>query len=172
MLRIRSAKPGDETRLSRIGAATFTETFGHLYKAEDLELFLARSHAPEAYRQILGDRGAAAWLLEDETAGVVGYASAGANTLPVDRPGVRDGELSRLYISAAHQGSGWGVALLETALAWLETNYADLYVSVYSENHGAQRLYRRYGFGFAKEYKYMVGNHADREFLFCRPAPG
>jgi hypothetical protein len=36
---------------------------------------------------------------------------------------------------------------------------------VWSENHGAQRLYARYGFDKIGEYGFPVGQTIDREFI-------
>ncbi|MEL6366215.1 MAG: GNAT family N-acetyltransferase, partial [Pseudomonadota bacterium] len=59
--------------------------------------------------------------------------------------------------------------LLAVALDWLaEAGFAPVYLSVFSENTGAQRLYARHGFEKAGEYDFMVGDHPDREFIFRR----
>ncbi|GGY46674.1 GNAT family N-acetyltransferase [Parvularcula lutaonensis] len=165
---ITRAGPGDEADLADLGARSFSETFAHLYSLEDLQLFLAKAHSVAAYEQILSDAGSAVWIARTPRGEAVGYAVAGPCSLPVDDMAANAGELGRLYVLKSHQGQGLGVKLLEKALGWLKRQYGPLYISVYSENHGAQRLYRRYGFDKIKEYKYMVGNHADREFLFGR----
>ena len=164
---IRRAQPGDEAILAKLGARTFTETFGHIYRPEDLAAFLETSHSEEVYRRGLRDPSMALWVAEN-AAEAVGYAVAGPCTLPVDNRPERAGELGRLYVARSHQGHGLGVAMLEQVLVWLEEHYEHLYLSVFSENIGAQRLYTRYGFSKIKEYKYMVGSHADHEFLFAR----
>lgn len=43
---------------------------------------------------------------------------------------------------------------------------AAIYLSVFSENQGAHRFYQRWGFSKHSEYEYMVGNHADHEFIY------
>ncbi|MEM9838423.1 MAG: GNAT family N-acetyltransferase, partial [Pseudomonadota bacterium] len=103
--------------------------------------------------------------VEDETGTAVAFAVAGPCLLPVDEMPDGSGELTRLYVLQAHQGAGLGVMLLEQALAWLHANFREIYLSVYADNLGAQRLYSRYGFEIIKEYKDMVGNHADPEFI-------
>ena len=100
-----------------------------------------------------------------------GYALAGPSGLPhADvRPG--DGELKRLYVDSALQNSGWGGRLVREALAWLERDGPrTLWISVWSENFGAQRFYARHGFAKAGEYEFPVGRIRDREFVFRRDA--
>lgn len=166
---IRPASSDDAEALSAVGRATFTETFGHLYKPEDLSAFLKTSHSPAAYRRGLAE-GGAGWLVLSEDGPVVGYAMVGPCGLPVDPMPPRAGELSRLYLTRAVQGGGRGTKLLAIALEWLEQRFDHVYLSVYSENLGAQRLYARHGFTKVADYKYMVGQHADDEFIYYRAA--
>ena len=82
-----------------------------------------------------------------------------------------DGELKRLYLLATAQGGGIGARLFEQALDWLERDGPrTLWISVWSENYGAQRFYARYGFEHVGEYEFIVGQQHDREFMFRRKA--
>jgi ribosomal protein S18 acetylase RimI-like enzyme len=74
-------------------------------------------------------------------------------------------------VSSSAQGGGIGAQLFEQALAWLERDGPrTLWISVWSENYGAQRFYGRYGFEMAGEYEFLVGEQRDREFMFRRKA--
>jgi ribosomal protein S18 acetylase RimI-like enzyme len=175
---IRRATPADIATLASLGARTFIDTFGHLYRAEDLRTFLDGSHSEAAYARVLADPAYALWIAEDEPAPeqghpvrAIGYAQAGRCGLP--HPDVRpeDGELKRLYVLADAQNSGIGAKLFAQALSWLERDGPrTIWLSVWSENHGAQRFYARHGFEFVGEYEFAVGAQRDREFLFRRPA--
>jgi len=167
---IRRAVPADAAALAALGARTFIESFGRLYVAEDLHAFLDESHTPQAYAALLANPAYALWLAEDDGE-PVGYAMAGPSGLPHADVGPDDGELKRLYVRADAQGGGTGAKLFEQALAWLEREGPrQLWISVWSENHGAQRFYARYGFAFAGEYAFIVGQQRDREFIYRRPA--
>ena len=50
---IRRATPDDIPALAELGATTFVETFGHLYRPEDLQSFLEESHSEAAYARVL-----------------------------------------------------------------------------------------------------------------------
>jgi GNAT superfamily N-acetyltransferase len=167
---IRRAGPGDAQALAALGARTFVESFGKLYNARDLQAFLDDSHAPGVYARLLADPGYAFWLAEEDGQ-AVGYALAGPARLPHADVAPGDGELKRLYLLATHQGGGRGAALFEQALAWLERDGPrQLWISVWSENFGAQRFYARHGFAHAGEYEFIVGTQRDREFIFRRRA--
>jgi ribosomal protein S18 acetylase RimI-like enzyme len=162
-------RPGvleDAERLAALGAATFTETFGHLYTGADLAAFLAEKRTPEVYARLIADPDVFLTVASDPDGALVGYVLAGACKLPVPDLEQEAGEVRELYLLASHQGRGLGTLLLERALAWLdETGRSPLYVGVWSGNHGAQRLYGRYGFRKVGEYEFPVGRQLDREFI-------
>ena len=165
---IRRAGPDDAEALSRIGAETFTETFGHLYPPRDLADFLVYAYGLERIRADLDDPAQASWIVEADGA-VVGYALAGPCDLPHDAVTPACGELKRLYVLKRLQGDGTGSRLLAEVLAWLETDGPRrLWIGVWSENLGAQRLYRRMGFEQVGEYEFIVGHTRDREFILRR----
>lgn len=167
--KLRRATIEDADTVSSLGARTFTETFAHLYPPEDLETFLAYAYGLERTRNDLAHPDKATWLLEDEDGEAIGYALAGPCDLPHDdvRPG--DGELKRVYVLKSHQGGGRGSALLNTALDWLEKDGPrPLWIGVWSENFGAQRLYGRLGFAKVGEYHFPVGETRDLEFILRR----
>ena len=167
-LTIRRAGPADAEALVAIGRATFAETFAHLYPPEDLAVFLADAHSLARARADLADPAKAVWLVE--SAGeVVGYALAGPCHLPHPEVTADCGELERIYMARAHQGGGGGSQLLTEALAWLEKDGPrQLWIGVWSENVGAQRLYARRGFEKAGTYEFVVGQTRDHEFILRR----
>ncbi|MEL7486700.1 MAG: GNAT family N-acetyltransferase [Pseudomonadota bacterium] len=165
---IREATYNDAETLSNLGGRTFAETFGHLYKPSDLNKFLEKSQSVSVYRRLFNDPLWRAWIAETAAGEAVGYACAGPCDLPVpDRP-AQSGELQRFYILAPHQGGGLGGRMLTIALDWLEARFDYLYLSVRAENFGAQRLYRRFGFEKVHDYFYMIGDHADPEWIMKR----
>lgn len=170
---IRRATATDAEALSRISRDTFVETFGHLYRAEDLAWHLDFSYAPDKYRDALDEQGCAAWVLEDAAGAVQGYAMAGPCGLPHDAVRRGDMELKRLYLRKGLHNGGWGGKLYAEAERWMLANGpAALWVGVWSENLGAQRFYQRHGFAKAGEYLYPVGENRDLEFILRRDIPG
>jgi len=169
-LAIRRAAAADAGRLSALGGETFGHAFGHLYPPEDLAAFLEDSHSIAAYAKLLADPRYALWLLEDD-ARAVGYAVAGPCGLP--HPDVRpeDGELKRLYLLPEVQNGGWGARLFARAIEWLQGQGRHrIWISVWSENFGAQRFYARHGFGKVAEYEFPVGRQRDIEYMYRRDA--
>ena len=165
---IRRATPDDAAALSVLGTQTFVETFAHLYTPADLQAFLDESHSQAAYAKVLADPDYALWIAERDGQ-AIGYAQAGRCGLPHADVKPEDGELKRLYLLQSAQNGGVGNALFQKALAWLERDGPrTLWISVWSENFGAQRFYERHGFGFVAEYEFIVGEQRDREFMYRR----
>ncbi len=160
--------PGAAEMISALASVTFTESFGDMYKPEDLNMFLRDKHAPDIYRQLLTNPAFGIWVAYDEKDGAAAYLVAGPCDLPVPNMAENAGEVIRFYARKSWHGSGVGGRLMTTALKWLKARHDHIYVSVYAENHGAHRLYRRHGFEKIHEYFYKVGNQADPEFIFER----
>lgn len=166
---ITEAGTEDAEALSKLGVATFVEKFGHLYRDDDLRHFLNASHSPAFYTEALLVPGNKFWKAEDGSGALVGYAMAGKMTLPLEDAPDDAVELKRLYIAAPHQSAGLGARFMSTIFEWVENQGSpNLYLSVFSENDGAQRFYDRYGFRRVGSYEFLVGTHRDLEYILLR----
>jgi len=166
---IRRAHSGDAAPLAALGAATFSETFAHLYPPSDLQTFLTTSHSVDAWNRTLADPERAVWVAELESATQIGFICVGECKLPVENREPMAGEVQQLYVLARHHNLRLGTRLMKVGLEWLEAQgRAPLYIGVWSENYGAQRFYGRYGFSRVGEYGFPVGSTIDREFILKR----
>jgi GNAT superfamily N-acetyltransferase len=159
------AGPEHAGDLARLARETFAETFTH-YPPDHLAAFLAK-YTPAFFIGLISDPAERVWIAKSDGR-IAGYAHAGACNLPHPEVTPACGELKRLYVRRGLQGGGTGSALLGTALAWLSAPGRKLWVGVYSENGGAQRLYARHGFHKVGEYEFIVGGTRDREFILRR----
>jgi diamine N-acetyltransferase len=166
---IRRVTVVDVVALAELAASTFVHTFGHLYCREDLDEYLATSQTPAVYERLIKDPEVAGWFAVAVDGTPVAYVLAGSCKLPVADLEPSAGEIRSLYVRADHQNHQLGTRLLGEALDWLALHdRAPLYVGVWSENFGAQRLYGRYGFAKIGEYEFPVGRQRDREFILRR----
>ena len=99
---VRRATPADAGALAQVAAATFVETFGHLYPPEDLSGFLATAYTLEKSRDQIADSAMGIWLalVGDEAAG---FVVAGPCKLPVPGLESRAGEIQQLYVTPTHR---------------------------------------------------------------------
>ena len=160
----RDASVGDAEALAEFSARTFVDTFGHLYPPGDLKAYLAETYGAELQAREIEDPELHYHLALREGR-IVGYCRCGALKIDVD---VGDGfEVHRLYVDGDTKGSGVAQALMDEALAWAKARGARaMYLSVWENNHRAQRFYKRYGFEHVGEHKFMVGSVADRDFIW------
>lgn len=164
----RDATLDDAEALAAFARETWLATFGHLpYPPDDLRDYLGGAFSAEIQGAEIVDPDVRYRLaLRDDA--IVGYCMMGALAMPVDdREGL---ELHRLYVHDSVKGAGVADALMQDAIAWARQRGARaLYLSVWEENHRAQRFYRRHGFVDHSEWAFMVGKTADRDLIWKRP---
>jgi diamine N-acetyltransferase len=167
---LRDATPEDAPAIAALGRQAFCAAFAHLYCAEDLDSFLAASHSPAKAAAEIADPVMRVHLAIGEDGQLLGFCKLvlacgwpeHARVEPVI-------ELKQLYTDPAATGRAIGAALMEWALAQAAAERAgEMQLSVWAENHGAQRFYARYGFTRQADIHFMVGQQRDEEFLFAR----
>jgi len=165
-LTIRDAVPEDLPALVALSKKTFSDKFAHLYHPEDLASFLEESHGEANYSRWLADPRNLIRVAEDETGALKAYLLCSPLSLPAENPKPGAVELKRVYVDASLQGRGLGSRFIDEALAWARGQGApEIYLSVYSENFEARRLYERLGWEKVSEFIFPVGRHEDLEFL-------
>lgn len=161
MIAYRDAHPQDAEALSAMAQQCFIETFGTLYAPADLNLFLDQAMSVDAFARQLDDNGYRIRLATIEGQ-PIGFAKLGPNYFadwPVDAAC-----LHQLYVLAAHHGDGTGRVLMDWALADARAQgAAEMFLSVYVDNHRARAFYARIGFRKVGDYDFMVGNHRDHD---------
>lgn len=159
----RTATIEDAELMSKLGASTFLETFGHLYQPGDIELFL-QNHRPEAWAKELGDPAYEVRIAELDGE-PVGFIKLGPPHLPFEPRG-EAAELRQLYLVKKAQGTGAAQALVDWLVERARDRGADhLYLSVFTDNHRARRFYEKLGFEAEGTYAFMVGNQADEDIV-------
>lgn len=159
----RDAIAFDLPAIDRLFRRSFCDTFGHLYRSEDLAAFLAQ-FSPEAWAEEFDDPHYAFHVAE---AGgeLAGFVKLGPSALPIetDKPWI---ELRQIYVLKAHHGSGVAAALTDWAAAEARRRgFEELYLTVFTDNPRARRFYERYGFEAVGRYDFMVGNQADEDII-------
>lgn len=168
-MEIRRATAVDVPQLARLAGDTFVETFGRSYRPKDLQSFLAEYRSEAKYRKLIGSPRCGVWVASLGAATLIAYVVVGPCKLPVTNLEESAGEVQELYVRAGHHGRSLGSRLLACGLDWLVAQrFAPLYVGVWSQNYGAQRLYERFGFTRVGEYDFPVGDHFDHEFILRR----
>lgn len=166
---LRPATPADAPALAALAQQTFIDAFAHLYRPEDLGVFLASERSEATYAAKLADAQVRVELAEAGGA-LVAYSLVAWGVEFEERPAPRPARplfLSQLYCLKEATGLGIGAKLIDNVFDFARTGGADaIQLSVFSENFGAQRFYQRYGFAKVADIDYWVGQQRDDEFLY------
>jgi len=162
----RDATPADGAVLGGIARATFIDTFGTLYKLDDLAAFLAQG-SDANYAAELADRDIEVRFAE--TGGTpIGFCKISSLKMPAPDPAPGAVELRQLYLYKPWHGLGLADQLTRWAMDRARARGAtELWLSVFTDNTRARRFYARHGFVEIAPYRFMVGNQADEDIL-CR----
>ena len=159
----RAATRTDATTLDRIFDTSFCDTFADLYRPEDLGAFLSGFGISDWEEELDDPR--FAFRVAEVDGEAAGYVKLGPLTLPVEANGPAM-LLDQLYVLKEHHGAGIAQALMDWALAEAaRRGAAQLFLTVFVDNHRARRFYDRYGFEAVGRYDFMVGNHADEDVI-------
>ena len=169
MISLRTATADDIAAIAALGRTSFCAAFEHLYRPEDLASFLDQSYGTDAIAAEIADPHYSHCLaIDPDNGALAGFIKLKA---PSGYAGYSDAvsplALCQLYTDPARTGAGIGAKLMEWALGQARAGGHDaVQLSVWSENFGAQRFYRRYGFEKIADIFFWVGSHRDDEFLF------
>ncbi|NNC58956.1 MAG: GNAT family N-acetyltransferase [Erythrobacter sp.] len=157
----------DVPALARLGRESFIAAFGHLYEQADLETFLEQVYSDASVREeVVGDD--CLHRIADDGERMLGFVKLRYPSWYAEHSDAQNAiALGQLYTRPDATGQGVGAALLEWAIADARGRGHDaIQLSVWAENEGAQRFYRRYGFTKIADIDFYVGNHRDDEFLY------
>lgn len=166
LITYRDATPADGAVLGGIARATFIDTFGTLYKLDDLAVFLAQGN-DTAYAAELADPDIEVRFAE--TGGTpIGFCKISKLLLPAPDPAPNAAELRQLYVYKPWHGLGLADELTGWAMDRARARGAsEIWLSVFTANTRARRFYARHGFAEIAPYAFMVGTQADEDIL-CR----
>lgn len=159
----RPADVSDAEAIDTVFRHSFKNTFGHLYRPEDLEAFLGKFTLDNWQAELADERFRI--RIAEADGQPVGYVKMGPPELPVtrERPAI---EIRQFYLLQEWHGVGVAQALMDWAMDEARGRGAeDIYLTVFTDNHRARRFYQRYGFEEIGPYKFMVGEQADEDVI-------
>ncbi|MEQ1508859.1 MAG: GNAT family N-acetyltransferase [Sphingopyxis sp.] len=160
----------DAADLSAMAQQSFCETFFAMnYPPDDLAQFLAEAMSASRYEKQISDPNFALRIVRrshgDERGRIVAFIKLGPNELPMppgEPPPSATWELHQLYVREEAKGSGIADMLMHWAIDEARARGAiALYLSVFVENHRAQRFYARHGFAEIGKNPFRIGNVID-----------
>ena len=175
--KIRPAAAHDAPALSRLGEATFRETFEADNAPEDMARYLAEAFNPERQAAEIDDPAGAVLLAEHFTnsddAAMIGYAHVVRGPAPDCVRGSDAVELKRLYVARGWHGRGVAQALMDGAIeAARALGARTLWLGVWERNARALAFYGKYGFVRVGDHTFTLGTDAQTDWVMARPISG
>lgn len=173
-LRFRCVTDSDLEELSLLGKQTFTETFGHMYSAKELDDHLVNNYSVSIFKKFIDAPGCAIKiaeiLLNSDSYRMIGFCKIGPMKMPLENLQEGSNEIWQLYVLREFHGKGVAYPLMDWALMELTADKGKdsiIYLGVWCENIRAQKFYHKYGFVVHSEYKFYVGNdgHYDVDYI-------
>ena len=173
-VKVRPAAIADAVALSRLGAATFRETFEGENTPEDMARYLAEAFSPDQQAAEIADPRGTVLVAEHHAAygdaELVGYAHLLSGAAPEAIQGPDPLELKRLYVSRAWHGRRVAQALMDAAIVAARARGAQtLWLGVWERNPRAVAFYAKYGFARVGEHTFVLGADLQTDWLFSRP---
>lgn len=167
MMILRPVSLDDTKQLTKLGYDSFVAAFGHIYKPEDLAVFMDEVYSEPVVAEEIGDDFCIHQVAcEGDT--MIGYAKLRYPSWYGERSTAKKPiALGQLYTLPDRTGEGIGAALMEWAIAEARQRGHDaMQLTVWSENYGGRRFYERYGFEKKEDFDFYVGEHRDLDYLY------
>ncbi|MEI6252277.1 MAG: N-acetyltransferase [Mycobacteriaceae bacterium] len=171
---VRPACDGDAAELAEVAAATFPLACPASTDPGDITAAIAGTLSPQRFAEYLADPQRVILVATDDGR-IVGYTMLirGIGEGPDIAASVRQRpavELSKMYVLAAHHGSGPSDQLMQSGIAWAtDSGAAAIWLGVNRKNQRAQRFYRRYGFRVTGTRRFRLGESYEDDFVMVRP---
>lgn len=158
----------DGPLLDPMARQCWVDTFAHSCSAEDMAAYLGQAYGPGgALLRDLANPAEHRFRIARAGDTIIGYAKLSKPWLPPGTFGPRATQLSQLYVVGDWHGAGIAQALMDWTLATARDGGADeLLLTVWEENHRAQRFYQRYGFAHVGDYAFQTGDQTDRDLIY------
>ena len=166
---VRRAGPADAAALANIGAATFALGDSPSTPSANLDHYLRTELTPARFDEHLRDSAVVAYIAE--------VANAAADYLMLRMDGRPQSiasakhplRLWRIYVLAAHHGSGVAATLMQQTLDYAREHGHDmLWLGVSEHNARGQAFYRKHGFSVVGDEAFHVGAGAHHDLVMAR----
>jgi ribosomal protein S18 acetylase RimI-like enzyme len=173
VVRIAIASTADAVELAAVAASTFPLACPPSVALADVASFIDANLSDARFAEYLADPQRRIFTVGPEGR-IIGYAMLirGVSDDPevqqaVDiRPAA---EISKMYVLAAHHGSGVATALMDAALAAAaEWGARCVWLGVNQKNERAQQFYKRCGFTVNGTRSFRLGAHTESDYVMVR----
>ena len=167
-MEVRHATEGDAEALAALAERTFRDAFGHMNRAEDVDLHCRTHYGKDIQAAEVRDPDKTTLLCHFENR-LIAYAQLRWTSAPPCVVAAKPAEIQRLYVDAPWHGKGVAHALMASLLATAAARRADVaWLGVWERNPRAIAFYRKSGFGIVGEHVFVVGDDPQRDLVLAR----
>ncbi|MTI23061.1 GNAT family N-acetyltransferase [Fulvivirga sp. RKSG066] len=162
---LRQIDQGDLEELQRIGKETFSESFGALNTAADMDKYLNASFSSGQLLTELNDNETDFYFAELENE-AVGYLKVNWGKAQTEIIAPNMLEIERIYVLAWYQGMRIGHQLYEKAIEIAKNKgFSKVWLGVWEKNRRAIKFYERLGFKAFDSHDFLLGNDRQTDIL-------
>ncbi|KAK5630077.1 hypothetical protein RRF57_005792 [Xylaria bambusicola] len=165
------ALTSEAAAIAKIGADTFTATFGFSVSAEDLAMFLAETYSEVTVLADLQDPAVQTWAARDATGKVLGLVQLVRGLSEPCVPGdlATHAELRRLYVDTTAHGRGIGSKLIAAVEEQARAEgFKQLWLTVWEYNPKAAKLYERLGYQKVGAADFVTGTCVQTDWVLSK----
>jgi ribosomal protein S18 acetylase RimI-like enzyme len=166
---VRPAGHRDIDSIVKVGAGTFTASFGYSIPPSDLEQYLENAYSPSAIATDFSNP-LVNFFVACDGPDVVGFVQVTQGTSdPAIEGSEAPVELQRLYVDAKYHGQGAGRALVAAAESFSRENgFKTIWLGVWEENFGSQKAYLKYGFTKVGLHGFKMGTCVQTDWIMSK----
>ena len=165
------AMTSEAATIAKIGADTFTATFGFSVSAEDLAMFLAETYNEASVLADMQDPAVQTWAARDASGKVLGLVQLVRGLSEPCVPGdpATHAELRRLYVDTTAHGRGIGSKLIAAVEEQARAEgFKQLWLTVWEHNPKAERLYQRLGYKKYGAIDFITGTCVQTDYVLSK----
>ena len=144
---------------------TFCESWLESDNTDDINVYVQENFGQEQLQKELTDD-SIIYLLLRSGERPIAYIKLERNANPEGFTLLRPLALHRIYVRKEYHGQRSGTKLIEAAIAIAHNEgFMNIWLGVWNVNHGAIRLYEKFGFQIFGNYQFIMGSIISDDFL-------
>lgn len=162
---VRPVRVDEISLLQMLGSSTFEATYKDFNSEQNMQQYLTE-HFSLAAIQTAFDNPEEEFYFAEIGRQIIGYIKLNHGNSQTESKFPQTLEIERIYVISEFQGKGYGLALLQQAIAIArESNYKSIWLGVWDRNLKAISFYEKNSFTIAGIHAFVLGNEPQRDYL-------
>ena len=165
-MRIKQLDISDLDDLKRVSIETFSDTFGPLNTAENMEIFLKSNYNERTLAAQLNNQNSFFYFVYNDTEEVMGYLKLNIQNAQSEETFENALEIERIYVRSTFQKHGLGRYLFNFAVTKATSLHKDrIWLGVWESNENALAFYQHLGFQVVGSHDFRLGDDLQTDLI-------